>query len=180
VFVANALSGAVTRVDLQVGERGVAVAGETQIASGYAHRCDPAAFVVGPTGLALDEARDVLYVAATGDNAIFAVGDASSRARDDGTGARFIVDDAHLHGPVGLIRAPNGDLLTTQGDAVNADPNQVSELVEYDAAGNFVAERSIDPAAGSAFGLAIVPSGDGFIFAAVDDGTNVLDIWRVR
>jgi hypothetical protein len=49
--------------------------------------------------------------------------------------------------------------------------------VEYSAAGTFVAEFSIDSAPGSAFGLALRPTSTGFIFAAVDDGLNVLDIW---
>jgi uncharacterized cupin superfamily protein len=52
-------------------------------ASGYAHRCDPAAFVVGPTGLALDREHEVLYVASTADNAIFAVDDATDTHRDE-------------------------------------------------------------------------------------------------
>ncbi|HWN49005.1 MAG TPA: hypothetical protein VNO18_04130 [Xanthobacteraceae bacterium] len=40
---------------------------------GYAHRFDPAALVLGPTGLAYDKATDTLYVASTADNKIFAV-----------------------------------------------------------------------------------------------------------
>ena len=50
VFVSNALSGTVTRLDLRIvgdgdGNKkdGVIVEKETQIASGYLHRCDPAA-----------------------------------------------------------------------------------------------------------------------------------------
>jgi hypothetical protein len=39
---------------------------------------------------------------------------------------------------------------------------------------------SVDSAAGSAFRLALEPSGNRFRFAAVDDGTNVLDIWVVH
>jgi hypothetical protein len=61
---------------------------ETQIASGYTHRCDSAAFVVGPTGLALDRDRDVLYVASTGDNEIFAIHHASEMHSDRGLKAR--------------------------------------------------------------------------------------------
>ncbi len=34
--------------------------------------------------------------------------------------------------------------------------------------------------AGSAFGLAVEPLGDGFRFAAVDDAMNTLDLWVVR
>jgi hypothetical protein len=89
-------------------------------------------------------------------------------------------DPTHLHGPLGLARAPNGDLISAQGDAVNPDPAQPSEIVEFTAAGAFVAEFSVDPASGSAFGLALDSSSDPIRFAAVDDGQNVLDIWNVK
>ncbi len=180
VFVSDVLNGTVTRVDLALEGQSVDVRGMTRIASGYAHRCDPAALVVGPTGLALDQGGDVLYVASTGDNAIFAVQDPFGAGANGGTGRAVIQDPAHLHGPLALARASNGDLVTSQGDAVNPDPAQPSEIVEYTAAGRFVAQFSIDPAPGSAFGLALEPSADGFVFAAVDDGTNVLDVWVVN
>lgn len=180
LFVSNVLNGTVSRIDLALGSSGVAVVGMTTIASGYTHRCDPAALVVGPTGLALDQGADVLYVASTGDNAIYAVDDPFG-AGAGGTGSVVIQDPVHLHGPLGLARASNGDLITSQGDAVNPDPAQPSEIVEYTATGKFVAQFSIDPAPGSAFGLALSPlSDDGFVFAAVDDGINVLDVWVVR
>jgi hypothetical protein len=181
VFVSNVLSGTVTRLDLRVGEDDVKVERKTQIASGYLHRCDMGAFVVGPTGLALDPDRDVLYVAATGDNKIFAVHDASDRRSDRGPGKVVVDDPVHLHGPLGLARALNGNLISAQGDAVNPDPNQPSEIVEFTAKGRFVAQFSIDQTPGSAFGLALEEkSPKRFRFAAVDDGLNVLDIWNVR
>jgi len=187
VFVSNALSGTVTRLDLRIvgdgdGDKkdGVVVEKETQIASGYLHRCDPAAFVVGPTGLALDKERDILYVSSTGDNAIFAIRDASDRTSDAGMGNAVVTDQNHLHGPLGLVLARNGDLISTQGDVVNPDSNQPSEVVEFTAEGQFVSQFSVDPAPGGAFGLALRPLEDGFVFATVDDNTVVLDIWIVK
>ena len=193
VYVSNVLSGTVTRIKLRIGGSDdrddrdadhhrdpVRVERMIQIASGYTNRCDPSAFVVGPTGLALDKDGDTLYVASTADNAIFAIDDADDRRTDAGTGTLFIQDVVHLHGPLGLVRAPNGDLITTQGDVINPDPNQPSEIVEYDRHGQFVGQFSIDPAPGSAFGIAIARFEDGFRFAAVDDGINFLDIWNVR
>jgi hypothetical protein len=183
VYVSNALSGTVTRIDLKIREEGpdrIVVQKETQIGSGYAHRCDPAAFVLGPTGLALDERKDTLYVASTADNAIFAIHDARDTYLDQGTGKLLVSDSNHMHGPLGLVRATNGDLITSQGDVVNPDPNHVSEIVEYTSSGTFVAEFPVDPNAGAAFGLALQSSEDGFIFAAVDDFLNVLDVWIVH
>ena len=180
VFVSNALSGTVTRLDLHVDAAAVTVEKMTQIASGYAHRCDPAAFVVGPTGVAFDEARDTLYVASAGDNAIFAIANAETTTNDAGQGTVVVNDATHLHGPLGLAQAPNGDLISAQGDAVNPDPNQPSEIVEFTRNGKFVTQFSIDSAPGSAFGLALTPSRSGLRFAAVDDGQNVLDEWVTK
>lgn len=182
VFVSNVLAGTVTRLDLRTDASAgtLAVAGAAQIASGYTHRCDPNALVVGPTGVALDAQSGTLFVASTGDNKIYAVSHAMTAAADQGRGAVLIDDPTHLHGPLALVRAPNGDLITSQGDAVNPDAAHPSEIVEYTASGGFVAHFSVDSAPGSAFGLALKPSGNGFRFAAVDDGTNVLDIWIVQ
>jgi hypothetical protein len=49
------------------------------IASGYIHRGDPVTLFVSPTGLVYDGRHDVLYVASTGDNAVFAVSHAAER-----------------------------------------------------------------------------------------------------
>ena len=98
---------------------------------------------------------------------------------NEGMGRPVVTDQTHLHGPLGLVLAPNGDLISAQGDFVNSDPNQPSEYVEFTAEGKFVDEVSIDPAFGGAFGLAVRQRDDGFVFAAVDDNTVVLDIWVV-
>jgi DNA-binding beta-propeller fold protein YncE len=149
----------------------------TRIGSGYLTRTDPAALVVGPTGLAYDAKRNILYVASTGDNEIFAISNAGSRTSDGGTGKLVYQDDAHLRGPLGLVLAPNGDLITANGDAVNPDPTQTSELVEFTPKGKFVGEFSIDPNGGGAFGVAVSTDGNLLRFAAVEDVTNSLDIW---
>jgi hypothetical protein len=125
VFVSNVLSGTVTRINLRVPKNGnPIVEGMTQIASGYGHACNAAAVVVGPTGLAYDAAKDILYVASTSDNVIFAVPHARKTDVDEGTGSLVYQDNVHLHGPLGLWLAPNGDLITANGDALNSDSNQ--------------------------------------------------------
>lgn len=182
VFVSNVLSGTVTRIDLTIPNGGTPqVESETQIASGYAHRTDPNALVVGPTGLAYDAKTDTLYVSSTGDNAIYAIKNASDTTKDQGKGKAVVQDPQHLHGPLALALAPNGDLIAANGDAVNADPNHPNELVEYTPQGKFVGQFQIDPGApGAAFGLAVQQIGDQVRFAAVDDNTNSLDIWTFQ
>lgn len=177
LFVANVLSGTVTRIDLQIPDNAnPVVVSETQIASGYLHRPDPAALVVGPTGLLYDRGKDVLYVAATGDNEIFVIPDAKGRATDAGTGNVIYQDNAHLRGPLGLLQAPNGDLLTSNGDAVNPDPTQPSEIVEFTVTGKFIAQVPIDQSPDGAFQIALERFRGHLRFAAVDDNTNALQI----
>jgi uncharacterized protein (TIGR03118 family) len=179
VFVSNVLSGTVTRIDLRIPRNGNAPVVEdmTQIASGYKHEENDAALVVGPTGLAYDARRDILYVASTDDNAIYAISDAGKTRHDRGKGRLVYRDEVHLHGPLGLVLAPNGDLITSNGDAVNGDPAHPSTLVEFTPQGKFVAEMSIDSAQGAGFGIALQSVDGGLRFAAVNDDTNTLDVW---
>jgi hypothetical protein len=181
VFVSNVLNGVITRIDLTIPKGGhPIVESMTRIASGYVFRTDPAALVVGPTGLAYNAKNGTLYVASTGDNEIFAVPNAGTRTSDAGTGRVVYQDNAHLRGPLGLALAPKGDLITANGDAVNPDPNQTSELVEFTPGGQFVGEFSLDSNAGGGFGLAVTETGGILRLAAVDDNTNSLDVWTFQ
>ena len=181
-FVANALSGAIVRYDLNVSNSGISVAKETQIASGYLHFCDPVTFVDAPTGLVYDPSKNVLYVASTADNAVFAINDAADRTNDGGIGTLIYKDPKHLHGALGLAMAPNGHLLVTNNDSnlVNFDPNQPSELVEFTVEGKFVKEISIDPTLGGTFGLAVERLHKSAKLAAVDDSVNLFLIWILK
>lgn len=179
LFVANGLAGTVVRLNLAVGTARVTVENATQIASGYGFQCDPVTFVDAPTGLVYDSEKDVLYVASTLDNAVFAVHDAAKRTDDGGMGRVIYTDSTHLHGPLGMAMAPNGHLVVSNNDAINSDPNQPSEIVEFTVEGKFVKQISVDPAQGGSFGLAIASSGDVARFAAVDDNASVLLIWTL-
>jgi len=152
----------------------------TRIGSGYAFRTDPAALVVGPTGLAFDDNNDILYVASTGGNHIFALSNAEITGSRSGRGQLIYQDNAHLRGPLALALAPDGDLLAANGDAVNPDTTNKhnSEIIEFTTSGKFVDSFQINPAAGGAFGLAVETVGDDAIFAAVNDITNQLDYWK--
>lgn len=181
VFVSNVLNGTVVRIDVAINDDGVQIERTTQIASGYPFRGDPAALVVGPTGLAYDPQRDVLYVASTVDNAVFAVFGAGQSKHDGGKGVLIYSDHEHLHGPLGLALGPNGDLFTANGDAINSDPKQPSEIVEFTTQGRFVAQLSVDPAQGGAFGLAFSQTHDDMVhFAAVDDNVPNITVWGLH
>jgi titin len=180
VFVSNVNLGIVSRLDLSISGGNVTVNDTVQIASGYMHRLDPAAFVVGPGGLAYDPVRDVLYVATQLDNEIFEVAHAGTvMTTQTGTGIVLVADQTHLHGPIGMVLAPNGDLIVADSDAVNADPNQPSELVEYTTTGQFVGQFSIDPNNGGAFGIGVASSAGRLLLAATDDNTNMLSVWTL-
>ncbi|MGA7626328.1 MAG: hypothetical protein WB630_04405 [Candidatus Acidiferrales bacterium] len=176
-FVANALTGTVVRLDLTVSATGVTVAHSTQIASGYMHQCDPVTFVDAPTGLVYDPIKNVLYVASSDDNAIFAVPDAGDSRSDHGTGRIIYQDNVHLHGPLGMVMAPNGHLLAAQNDAINPNPDEPSEIVEFTITGEFVRQLSVNPNFGGAFGLAVMTSEDVSKLAAVDDNVPDLLVW---
>ena len=178
-FVANALTGTVSRLEFQVTSSGLTVLSAKTIASGYVHRGDPVALFVAPTGLVYDDRRDLLYIASTGDNAVYAVQDAACTQSDHGKGDIVYQDNVHLHGPLGLAAAPNDHLLVSNNDTVNSDPNQPSEIVEFTKEGRFVKELSMDPSQGGSFGLAVSSSNGQSIFAAVDDNTATLIIWAL-
>lgn len=177
-FVANGLTGTVVRLDLAVSATGgVTVVKSTQIASGYMHACDPVTFVDAPTGLVYDPIRNVLYVASSDDNAVYLVPDAGESQSDHGTGRIIYKDNAHLHGPLGMIMAPNGHLIAAQNDSINANPDEPSELVEFTVTGEFVKQFSVNPAFGGSFGLAVMTSGGVSKFAAVDDNVPDILVW---
>lgn len=179
LFIANGLTGTVSRLNLVVGPGGPRVESSTQIASGYMHQCDPVTFVDAPTGLVYDWKNEELYVASTVDNKVFAIHEAAETDRDEGTGRVIYQDNKHLHGPLGLAMAPNGHLLTSNNDVINPDPNQPSEIVEFTLSGKFVKEISVDPAPGGSFGLNVASSHDVATFAAVDDNASTLLIWTL-
>jgi len=182
VFVSNVVSGTVTRLDLAIISGKPAVMGTTQIVKGYTVKPNAGAVILGPTGLAYDAERDILYVASTADNAIFKVLNAG-RITQPVIRGTIIFQDDHLRGPLALVLAPNGDLITSNGDAVNADPTQPSEIVEFTKEGKegkFIGQFSIDSVLGSAFGIAIVPAGEDSVrLAAVDDSRNDITVFRL-
>ncbi|MGH8014025.1 MAG: YncE family protein [Candidatus Binataceae bacterium] len=180
VFVSNVLDGTVTRLEVSF-EHGFSIAdAPITIGSGYSFGPDSAGLVVGPAGLAFDSRHDILYVASEGDNEIFAIPHASTADTSSGQGMLVFSDSTHLHGPLGLMIAPNGDLVTANADpAAHVDPAQPSELVEFTTQGRFVRQFSIDPNNGSAFAILNVSSERVNQFAYVDDFSSIVNILRL-
>jgi hypothetical protein len=182
LFVTNVLNGTVAargktvyggtvlRLRLSVhGRKPPELLGVTKIASGFAEKSSPAAFVLGPTGVGLNSAG-TMYVASTAANKIVAVPHAIRRTGSAGTG-RVVTQGAgsRLDAPLGLTMAPNGDILTVNGNN--------GFLVETTEHGGFKTQVPLDasgqPAgAGALFGLALVPHGQGVYY--VDDASNTL------
>ncbi len=142
---------------------------DTTIGSGFPERTDPAALVIGPTGVGLGP-NGVLYVADTLRNRVAGIPDAVFRGGSAGAG--FTVSAGHhLNGELGLVIAPGGDILTVN----SGDGN----LVEVTPSGSQIAVRQLDksgspPGAGALFGLAVKPFHRAVYF--VDDATNTLDL----
>jgi DNA-binding beta-propeller fold protein YncE len=85
----------------------------TTIGSGFPEALNSSALVIGPTGVGLG-ARQVLYVADTLGNRIAAIPNAVFRGFSAGPGFT-ITRGHHLNGPLGLVIAPNGNILTVNG-----------------------------------------------------------------
>ena len=180
IFVSNVLNGTVTRLDVAVSNKGVTLLKKVSLATGYTHAPNMAALVLGPTGLAFDERTDSLYVASTADNAIYRISQASHSSKAVNRGALVFADPDHLRGPLALRFAPNGNLLTANGDAVNADLEHPSEIVEFTTRGEFVREYPVDASQGGAFGLDTASGRHArFNYAAIDDVTNNLSVYRL-
>jgi DNA-binding beta-propeller fold protein YncE len=172
VFVSNVFDGTVTRLDVSFSGAGVTIDKSTTIASGYTFALSVGAIVIGPAGLAYDKKKDILYVSAENDNAIFAISGASILPASGGKG-QMIFNNAALNGPLGLVLAPNGDLITVNADSINGSPAIPSNVIEFTTGGTFVRQFSIDPNPGSGFAILSLQNE----FAYVDDFTSNVTIW---
>lgn len=178
LFVTNVLNGTVAgggqivyggtvlRINLSVTARQApTVSSIAAIGSQFAERTDPAALVIGPTGLALSQNNKTLYVADSLNNRIAAIANPLTRTTSDFTGSTLSIGGS-LNDPLGLALAINGDILAANGNDGN--------MVVTTPTGRQVNTILLDPAgAGVLFGLTDVP-GQGVYF--VDDGTNTLDL----
>lgn len=157
--------GTVVRLTLAIGNVPY-VTSATVIGSEFAERTDPNALVIGPTGVGLGF-DGTLYVADSLNNRIAGIPNALYRGTSAGTGFT-LTSGGSLNDPLGLTIAPNGDVLTVNGNDGN--------IVEATPRGTQVRTVTlIANGGGSLFGLAIVPGGRGVYF--VNDGDNTLDLF---
>jgi len=199
LFVSNVLNGTVAangqvvnqgtviRIDLQVPANGnpSVSAPITRIGSGFPERTDPAALVIGPTGLGLSPpsanggvfgSDRLLYVADSLNNRIAVISDPINRGNSAGTGSTLVVSsvgNGGLNDPLGLAVDPAGNIATVNGND--------GFLLVFDPSGKRIAKKLLDntpappktsPGGGTLFGLAITSTG-GIYF--VDDASNTLN-----
>jgi hypothetical protein len=181
LFVSNVLNGTVAahghvvdkgtvvRVDLSLSKSALPfVESLTVVGSGFSERTDPAALVIGPTGLGVSKDGFSLYVADSVNNRIAAIPFPLTRESTAHTGLTVSRGGA-LNDPLGLTVASNGDILTVNGNdgyMVQTSPDglQVAKTL-LDSSGN-------PPGAGALFGL--VTMGQDVFY--VDDATNTLNL----
>jgi hypothetical protein len=175
-------AGSIRRLDVLLSPSGMTVLHATTIASGYTSAPDAAGTVVGPAGLAYDSYHDILYVASEGDDAIYRLRGAGHATSDLGKGQVIYDDQTVLHRPLGLIFAPNGDLITANADPTHFPPSTTdpSEIIEITPGGRLVRKFSIDPNPGSAFAVLINSKDRRFHrFVYIDDFVSNCTIWRL-
>jgi hypothetical protein len=178
--------GTIVRINLEETETQMpSIESMTVIGSGFSERTDPAALVIGPTGVGLSPACNAsdpddcttvvgnseraLYVADTLNNRIAVIPDAIDRTTSVGVGTT-LSHGGSLNFPLGLTVAPNGEVLT-----VNGGDGFITEITP---GGIQIAKTLLDntgtpPGSGTLFGLIYQP-GYGLLF--VDDGSNTLNL----
>ncbi len=164
-------AGTVLRMGLTIASGSMpALQSMTIIGSGFPERTDPAALVIGPTGVALSPNGSTLYVADSLSNRLAAIANPVTRSTSAGIGTT-ITQGGALNDPLGLTVSSGGNILTVNGNN--------GFIVETTPAGSQIAKRLIDssgtpPGAGALFGLVDL-SGVGIYY--VDDATNTLNLF---
>jgi hypothetical protein len=142
----------------------------TVIGSKFVWRANKAALIQSPTGVAL-AGNGTLYVAETVGSRITKIPNALTQTTSVMDGSSTLSSGGGLNGPLGLVLAPNGDVIALNGNDGNA--------VEISPEGKQVAKVTlVANGAGDLFGAAIEPGNHGLLF--VNDGTNALDLAGTR
>lgn len=147
--------GTVVRIGVQTTGGTFNVTSNKVIAGGFGEHTDPAALVVGPTGVGLAP-NGTLYVADSNANRIAAVPSAMTRTTKLRHGGMTVSRGHFLSDPLGLAIAPNGNIISMNGANGRA--------VETTPSGTQTFKRLIKNGAGDLFGLAIAPKANGIYF----------------
>jgi DNA-binding beta-propeller fold protein YncE len=167
----------IARVNLAVSEKCMpALESLTVIGTGFPERTDPNALVIGPTGVGVSQGwtpfggdDPVLYVADTLNNRVAVIQD-PFRRWEPAYGGFTLTSGGSLNGPLGLTVAPDGHIIT-----VNGDDGYATEITPQ---GNQIAKSLLDdtggppPGNGALFGVLYDPE-NGLIY--VDDSSNTLN-----
>jgi hypothetical protein len=178
LFVSDVLSGIVVRIVAHVDKGAISIESITKIGSGFAFRTDPAALVIGPTGLAWDSDTDELFVADTGSNRIARLDDVSTATCDQGRGSTIFAGPP-LAGPLGLLLAQS-HLIAANGDSVsNNTPNLAVEITTH---GKLVATKTLDTNGppGGLFGITLTEFQNKLSLVFVNDNDNTVKILKTQ
>jgi len=163
--------GTVVRVDLTLSPSAPPfVEAETVIGSGFAERTDPAALVIGPTGVGLSQDGFSLYVADSLNNRITAIPSPLTRMSSAHTG-KTITKGGGLNDPLGLSVAANGDILTVNGGdgfMIQTTPDGLQVSM------NLLDSSGSPPGNGALFGVVSIGSSVYY----VDDASNTVNLFH--
>lgn len=182
LYVSNVLNGTIIQLYVRAGKCRLHVDDIRLIAVGFGHRPDPAALMIGPTGLVWY--KNKLYVADTLNNRIqvLALGKSCNPL---GTGVTLYAGSP-LQGPLGLSLSPEATLIVANGDAINS-VGVNNNLVELDRKTGHVIATLVPPfsppltpgTSGALFGITIekIKSGkSGKSLVYVDDINNAVNV----
>jgi hypothetical protein len=172
-YPVNLHKATVLRIELSIPPgKSPAITSKTVVGSGFSHRADKSAFLVGPTGLAIAP-DNTLYVSDALDNRIVAIADATTRTSSAGTGQE-ITKGGLLNRPLALIMLPNGHLLSCNawnGQVVEIDPLARKQVYAQWIDTN---QAQSPPGNGDLFGIVMRPDGKAFYYVA-DDMNTVME-----
>lgn len=163
--------GTVLRLNLTISKGSNPVlSSTTTVGSGFSEKTDPAALVIGPTGVHLASDGATLYVADTVNNRIASISNAMQRTSSAGTGTT-VTSGGVLNDPLGLTISSTGNIITANGAdgfmLLTSPSGQQLGKSLLDSSGN-------PPGSGALFGVAFV-NGVGLYY--VDDATNTLNLF---
>jgi hypothetical protein len=178
IFVSNALARSngkqtlpktglctISRLDVTLGKGLPHLTSSVIVGTEFPWEVNAPTFVLAPTGLAISSSG-TLYVAQTLGSYITTIPNALTRTTAIQDGKSTLTSHGYLNEPLGLLMAPNGDLLATNGNN--------GMIVEITPSGHQIAKATlVANGAGTLFGLDLSLNAHGIDF--VNDGSNSLD-----